>query len=113
MSEGLPIIDTCYRLYKQQYSINGTLAKVQYYRIGISTEQTILELIELLVMAQNAPKLHKRAYLLRANTKLEIIRIKNRLYIELDLANQTRLFQASAMCNDIGRMLGGWIKSVI
>jgi hypothetical protein len=112
MSEGLPIIDACYRLYKQLYSINGSLPKAQYYRIGVSTEQTILDLIEQLVTAQNAPKLQKRTYLIQANTKLEIVRIKIRLYIELDLANQTRLFQTSAICNDIGRMLGGWTKSV-
>lgn len=112
MSEGLPILDTCYRLYKQLYSVNGTLPKAQYYRIGISTEETVLQLIEQLVMAQNAPKLQKRTYLTQANAQLELVRIKVRLYIELELANQTRLFQTSAMCNDIGRMLGGWIKSL-
>ena len=112
MSEALPILDTCYRLYKQLYSIDSSLPKAQYYRIGVSTEQTVLELIEHLITAQNAPKLQKRIYLVQANTKLEIVRIKIRLYIELDLANQTRLFQTSAICNDIGRMLGGWIKSV-
>jgi hypothetical protein len=112
VSEGLPILDTCYRLYKQLYSINGTLAKAQYYRIGISTEQTILELIEKLVLGQNAPRLQKRTYLLLASAQLEIVRVKIRLYVELELGNQTRLFQSSAMCNDIGRMLGGWIKSL-
>lgn len=112
MSETLPILDTCYRLYKQLYSINGTLPKAQYYRIGISTEQTALSLIEQLVLGQNAPKLQKRAHLAEANAQLEILRIKVRLYIELELANQTRLFQTSAMCNEVGRMLGGWIKSI-
>jgi len=112
MSEGLPILDTCYRLYKQLYSINASLPKAQFYRIGISTEDTIQSLIKQLVMAQNAPKLQKRNYLLQASAELELIRIKIRLYIELELANETRLFQSSAMCNDIGRMLGGWIKSI-
>lgn len=111
MSEGLPILDTCYRLYKQLYSINTSLPKAQFYRIGMSTEQTIQNLIEQLVMAQNAPKLQKHAYLLQASAQLELIRVKIRLYIELELANETRLFQSSAMCNDIGLMLGGWIKS--
>ena len=111
MSEGLPILDTCYRLYKQLYSINTSLPKAQYYRIGLSTEQSVQELIKQLVLAQNAPKLQKRTYLLQANTELELVRVKVRLYIELELANQTRLFQTSAICNDVGRMLGGWIKS--
>ena len=112
MSEGLPIIDTCYRLYKQLYDINGKLPKAQFYRIGISIEQTTFSLIEQLVLAQNAPKLQKRSHLLRANAELEIVRMKLRLYIELEIANQTRLFQTTAMCTDIGRMLGGWLKSL-
>src|SRR5205814_7186827 len=103
MSESLPILDTCYRLYKQLYSINGTLPKAQYYRIGISTEETMLTLIEQLILAQNALKLQKRSHLSLANAQLELLRVKLRLYIELELANETRLFQSTAMTNDIGR----------
>ncbi len=72
----------------------------------------MLELIESLVIAQTVPKLQKRAHLTKANARLEIVRIKLRMYIELELANQTRLFQSTAMTNDVGRMLGGWIKSL-
>jgi hypothetical protein len=77
----------------------------------MSTDQTVQDLIKQLVLAQNAPKLQKRAHLMLANAELELVRIKIRLYLELKLANETRLFQTGALCNDIGRMLGGWIKS--
>ena len=69
-------------------------------------------MIEQLILAKSSPKLQKRGHLLKADAYLEILRLKLRLYIELELANQTRLFQSTAMCNDIGRMLGGWLKSL-
>ncbi|OVE79197.1 hypothetical protein BVY00_01055 [bacterium G20] len=112
MSEGLPIIEACYRLYKQFYALQAKMAKERRYSIGVSTEATILNLIEQLCLAQTAPKLHKRAYLQRASAQLDILRLKLRLCLELKVANETRLFQYQAICSDIGRMLGGWLKSI-
>jgi hypothetical protein len=112
MSESLPIIDTCYRLYKQLFSVNAKLTKADYYRLGLGTEQSTLEIIRHLTKAQLAPKTMKRTYLLDAGAELEVLRIKLRLYVDLELANQTRVFQSTAMAGDIGRMLGGWLKSL-
>lgn len=89
------------------------MAKEQRYAIGVSTETTLLNLIEQLCIAQSAPKLHKRTHLQRASAQLEILRMKLRLCLELKVANETRLFQSQAICSDIGRMLGGWLKSTL
>lgn len=63
-------------------------------------------------MAKHAPKSHKAAYLIRAQAQLETLRFKLRLYMELKLVNATRLMQLQAQLQEIGRMLGGWLKSV-
>ncbi len=112
MPENLPIIDATYRLYKQLYDINQKLAKQQRYALGASTEQSLLALLEQLFLAQHAPKPHKATYLMRANAQLDTLRLKLRLYLELELANETRLFQSQAIMTDIGRMLGGWLRSL-
>lgn len=62
-------------------------------------------------MAQHAPKAHKSAYLLKAQAYVELIRLKLRLYLELELANETKLFQLQSALDESGRMLGGWLKS--
>lgn len=66
----------------------------------------------MLVMAKHAPKSMKTAYLLKAIARLEIARLKLRLFLELALANETKIFQIQAMLEETGRMLGGWIKSL-
>lgn len=62
-------------------------------------------------MAKNAPKSLKAAYLIRANSHLEVTNLKLRLVLEYKLANETKIFQTQAVINEIGRMLGGWLKS--
>ena len=63
-------------------------------------------------MAKNAPKPAKAQYLIKVNAILEIITLKLRLLLDLKLANETRIFQLQSETAEIGRMLGGWLKSM-
>lgn len=80
--------------------------------LGKSTELSILSLLEQLVMAKNAPKTMKAACLLKSSGTLEVLTLKLRLMLELKLVNETRVFQMQSEAQEIGRMLGGWLKSV-
>ena len=112
MSEVLPVINEVYKLYKQVVDLNGKLPKSQRYSLGQSLENSTLELMEQLIMAKNAPKPHKPSYLIKALAQQEIATLKLRLYLELKLANETKLFQAQSSLRDIGRMTGGWYNSL-
>ncbi len=92
--------------------MNAKLEKAHRYGLGVSAEQSVLSLLELLLMAQHAPKTHKGTYLLKAQAQLDTLRLKLRLYMELKLANETKLFQMQADIQETGRMLGGWLKSL-
>lgn len=107
----LPIIEKTYSAYKQLVAANRKLEKTYRYGLGVSTDQSMLNLLELLFMAGHAPKAQKAAYLLKARTVLEVLRLKLRLYLELKLTNETKLFQMQADLEETGRMLGGLLKS--
>jgi len=109
--ESLPIINKTYEVYKSVISINETLTKRWRYSLGLSLENSILDLLENLIMAKNAPKPLKAGYLIKAGAKLEIAMLKLRLMLELKLANETKIFQIQTELEEIGRMLGGWRKS--
>jgi hypothetical protein len=113
MADELPILNRVYDVYKTLDSINDKLPKHKRYSLGSSTEQTTLSLLEQLLMAKHAPKSHKAGFLVRAQAQLETLRFKLRLYLELKLANETRILQLQAQLQEIGRMLGGWLKSVM
>ncbi|MEK7561633.1 MAG: four helix bundle protein [Patescibacteria group bacterium] len=112
MSDVLPVISSVYKLYKQIVDLNSKLPKAHRYSLGASLEQTVLELMEQLIMAKNAPKSSKAGYLIKALAQQEIATLKLRLYLELKLANETKIFQTQAGLQEMGRMSGGWLKSL-
>lgn len=75
-------------------------------------ENSVLELMEDLIKAKNAPKPHKAGYLIDAIAQQEIATLKLRLYLEMKVANETKIFQAQSELQEIGRMTGGWLKSL-
>jgi len=88
------------------------MTKRWLYSLGLSLENSILDCMENLIMAKNAPKPLKAGYLLKADSKLEVARLKLRLFLEFKLSNETRIFQLQAKLEEVGRMLGGWLKSL-
>jgi len=110
--ESLPIINQIYETYKGIVEVNHGLTKRWLYSLGLSLENSILDCMENLIMAKNAPRPLKAGYLIRASGKLETSTLKLRLFLELKLANETKIFQLQAKLEEIGRMLGGWLKSV-
>ena len=108
----LPIINKTYEVYRNIVEINHSLTKRWLYSLGLSLENSILNCMENLIMAKNAPKPLKAGYLIQASAKLETSTLKLRLFLELKLCNGTKIFQAQAQLEEIGRMLGGWLKSL-
>lgn len=107
----LPIIHLTYETYKAIVEINNQLQKRWRYSLGLSLENSILECMENLIMAKNAPKSLKAGYLIKASAKLEVITLKARLILEMKLANETKIFQLQSKLAETGRMLGGWLKA--
>jgi len=108
----LPIINQTYDIYKTTVEINSRLEKRWRFNFGKELEASVLEYLEILIMAKNAPKPMKVGFLLNGVAKLEIITLKFRLMLELKLVNETQIFQTQAKLAEIGRMLGGWLKAV-
>lgn len=71
-----------------------------------------MHLLELLIMAKHAPNARKGPYLIKATVRLEVIQFILRIMLTQRLANATTLHQLQAKTLEIGRMLGGWYKSV-
>lgn len=108
----LPIINRTYEVYKLIVDIVNHLEKRWRYSPGQNLETSVLNLLEELIMAKNAPRPLKTAYLIKAGAYLEVATLKLRLCLELEIANETKIFQAQAKFEEIGRMLGGWTKSL-
>lgn len=92
--------------------MNHRLEKRYRYSLGQSLEISVLDLLQELIMAKNAPKPFKSPYLIKAGSFAEMAILKLRLFLELQIANETKIFQSQSKLAEIGRMLGGWLKSL-
>lgn len=92
--------------------ITNHLEKRWRFSLGQGLENSIMSLLQELIMAKNAPKPLKASYLIKASSHLEISTLKLRLFLEFELANETKIFQTQNKLAEIGRMLGGWLKSL-
>ncbi len=80
----------------------------QRYTLGVRIENNLFDILELLIQANyQKEKLEK---LKNANIKLEIVRHLVRICHKLQLLNLRRYEFISINIDEIGRLIGGWIK---
>ena len=106
----IPLIKKLYELYKYAHKSVSIFPKHERYSLGEKIETNILEAIELSVFGNAQPKNFKEVYLLKANAKIEVLKILFRMSLENDFINEAQYIQTEEYLQESGKMLGGWIK---
>jgi hypothetical protein len=76
--------------------------------LGRRIYDSLLQILEYIIVANK--EVDKNPHLKRASSKLEKLRIFIRLAFDLRLINVKKYSFACQNIDEIGRMLGGWIK---
>lgn len=85
--------------------------KNERFRMARRLEDTAFEFYELLIEAGRADK-RKRQLLWQADLALDKLRLYWRLAHSRRLATQGQYRHAAGLLTEIGKLLGGWIKSL-
>ena len=107
-----PVAVAVYRMYTAFSPLMYQFPKTHRYSLGRTIDSSILSLLELIFEANSLPRPLREAPLVRANAKCELLKLLNRMCFELELIESTQYFQISARLQEIGKMLGGWIKYI-
>lgn len=108
----IPIFKKTYELYKQFHEIRNKAQKLDRHTIFQKSESTILELIEgILEASQLLKKDEKLIVLNKASVKLNLLRVFFRLMKDIKSIDLKTYALFEENIDEIGRMLGGWIKS--
>lgn len=99
-------------LYKIYYQYAELFPKKDKYHIGATCEGYIISILEALLEASYLPREAKLPLLKKADNKLETLKIFLRLLRELNIIDQKKYLTLQAIIQEIGKMLGGWLKSV-
>jgi len=106
------ILQKVYELLKYTIPVLNKFPKNQKFTLGNRLQNQLSDLLELYIQAYYAPTAEKKPLLTQANVQLEIIRHYFRLAYELGLYHSLRYQDFADRLHEIGRMTGGWLKSL-
>ncbi|OGZ19488.1 MAG: hypothetical protein A3F95_00990 [Candidatus Nealsonbacteria bacterium RIFCSPLOWO2_12_FULL_39_31] len=82
------------------------------YTLGSKIDSLFLEVVEEIINASNSDKAEKQIFLRIASTKLDLLKFFLQISWEIKCLDNKKYILLSEKLNEIGRMLGGWIKSL-
>ena len=107
-SEKFPILNKTYELYQNASEISSS----EENTLRKSAEITILEILELIVIATRQAKVDKKQTLKQALRKLDTMKVFADMASLLELIKEPKYNKIQEGLNSVGAMLGGWLKSV-
>jgi hypothetical protein len=93
------------------YSLTKSFPKKDRYTLGVKCENIILEILELLFLANSKQKASRSLILNKVDVKLKILKTLIRLCFDIKAIDQKKYILLQEHLQEIGKMLGGWIKS--
>jgi hypothetical protein len=108
----IPIFKKTYDLYKLFYSYRNVMSKQDRYTIWQRCDGMMLEILEGIMAASQMSKGEKLPTLEKASMKLNFLRVFIRLMHETRGIDGKKYLALQEPIDEIGRMLGGWIRSV-
>jgi len=106
----IPVVKILYDLYVITHNMISRFPKHERYSLGEKLESTLFETIEYIVFGNVQQKNFKDAYILKANTKVELLKLYYRLAFDIGALDEKSYLKAEQGLQEIGRMLGGWLK---
>jgi hypothetical protein len=111
-NDDIPILNKSYELYKLFHEYRKIVPKQDRFTIYERSENIILGTIELLLEASYGNKEQKAVLLGKASVKLNILRFLIRLMKETKTFDLKKYATIEIIIDEIGRMIGGWIRSM-
>jgi four helix bundle protein len=107
-----PILKKTVDLYKEYYLCLKTFPKKDQYMLGKKCEEYIVSFMELILSAVSSYKQEKKDMLMKANNKFDVLKVMLRMARELKMIDNKKYLKLETQIQEIGRMLGGWIRSL-
>lgn len=110
-NDEIPLLKKTYELYKTFHEYRKTVPKQDRFTIYERSEISILDITEALFLAGYSKSINKAAVLHQASAKLNLLRLLVRLMKDTKTIDTKKYIRIQEMIDEIGRMLGGWIRS--
>ncbi|MDO8581777.1 MAG: four helix bundle protein [bacterium] len=109
----IPLFQNVYDFYKTLYLCLKDFPRQDRYSLGQRCEVLTIELLQSIAIAGRLLKLQKAPYLEKASTTVDLLRVALRLAKDVHALDMKKYVTLQAAVDAIGRMLGGWRRSVL
>jgi len=107
----LPIFTKIYQFYQEIYKLRLTVPKQDRYALWQKVDNLTIEIMEEILLVTGGQKEDKSSLLLKTSNQLNLLRIFIRLAKDVKAIDTKKYISLQEKLDEIGRMLGGWIKS--
>ena len=107
----LPIIDQFLAFYKQFYGYRKLFPKQDRHMLGAKCESYIIEILAELYKAKFAGRVQRAEIIQTTSENFDLLKVFVRLLFEMRVLPQGKYLILERRLQEIGRMLGGWLKS--
>jgi len=108
--QNIPLVKKSYELYKKTHHYLKSFPKQERYSLGQKIQNMILELLCGLITVNQLPKILREDLLIKLNSQNELLKLLFRLSHEIKVLDMKKYLSAESDCQEIGKMIGGWIK---
>ena len=105
------IVHKIYEFYKLFHKSLILFSKTEKYLLGYKIENVVLKILEIVLSAVYVPKYEKNKILKTASNKIDFLKYLIRIAYDIKSINLKRYILLQENIVEIGKMLGGWIKS--
>ena len=112
MQDEIPLFQKIYDLYKLFYTYLDHFPQKSRETLVVRIDDIISDLLESITIASYSNQSEKQIFLLKASAKVDFLKILFRLCYELKIIDQKKYLLLEEKLQEIGRMVGGWIKSL-
>jgi hypothetical protein len=106
------IVHRIYQFYLSLYVVLRKIPKQDRYAIGQKCEHLTLEILEDVFLANSEYRQAKLPLLQKMDTRLKILKTCLRLGYDTKALDQKKYLLLQENLQEIGKMLGGWMKSI-
>ena len=108
----VPIIQKTYELYKTMHGYQRSIPKLERFTLWQKCENSALTVLEGLLQVGYVPLERSADLLTKVSAHVDMLRVFLRLAHDTKTIDQKKYIAIQAITDEIGRMLGGWLKSL-
>ena len=108
----LPVITHLIAAYKTWHEFVPNIPKDSRYTIGSKIDTLFLETVELVFTASYLGRGQKQPHLQKAAARFDVLKFFLQILWEIKALDNKKYVMLSEKLDEIGRMLGGWLRQV-